>query len=135
MDRDLHDRLDRLSTTAAMIPTMRWCDAERFLAENSEGVSPGQYLNRFGWWALGTTIGGDAIVVAHGDPAVYFAGHDWYFDDLVSYEDLRNGGDKWCDGPLTDAVSASLFMLAATSDDFTRAAKAGEIDAILMRIS
>jgi len=132
MDHELQERLGCLTTAPAQI---RWCDPTTFRNENSEGASPGQYLNRFGWWVLGTTIGGNAVAVGKGDPAVYFAGHDWYFDETVAYEDLRGGGGVWRDGPLTkEMVSDSLFMLAPTPDAFIQASKNGEIDAILQRI-
>jgi len=108
---------------------VRWCDDDRLEAENAEGVSPGGYLNRFGWYVVGTTIGGNAIVVNESDERVYFADHTWYSDDLISYQLL--GGDRsWVEIPLTaDGVRASLFSLAASVEDYR--SRAAEVDRLL----
>ena len=47
---------------------IRWCDDRGLLDENMADVAPGGCLNRFGWYVVGTTIGGNAIVVSEGDP-------------------------------------------------------------------
>jgi hypothetical protein len=125
MSPEIQHRVAALSSAATQV---RWCDERRFREENAEGVSPGEYLNRFGWWVLGTTIGGNAIVVRDGDPAVYFADHTWYHESGVHYQNLR-GDRSWISLPLTaESVRESLFMLAESGEDFVARAVIGEID-------
>ena len=117
---------DVLRTSGTQV---RWCDDERVRDENAGDVAPGGYLNRFGWYVVGTTIGGNAIVVSATDEGVYFAGHDWYRDDDVSYKALADDG-RWIDGPLTaETVRASLFRLASSVEEWVR--RVAEIDTVL----
>ena len=111
---------------------VRWCDDERLRGENVEGAGPGGWLNRFGWYVVGTTVGGNAVVVREDEPGVHYAAHDWYTDLGISYQDLRRGRD-WVESPLTaEGMRASLFPLAASVDDFV--ARVLEIDATIDRI-
>ena len=52
---------------------VNWCDDQRLEDENMEGVGPGGDINPYGWYVVGTTIGGNAVVVGADDPGVYFA--------------------------------------------------------------
>jgi hypothetical protein len=100
------------------IDQIRWCDDRRFVAENAEDVAPGGFINPFGWYVVGTTVGGNAIVVAPHDPAVYFADHTWYRDGEINYQDL-SGDRSWISLPLTpEGVRRSLFQLAESIDAF-----------------
>jgi len=120
-------RIERLSSAPSQV---RWCNDQRLREENADGVSPGGFLNRFGWWAIGTTVGGNAIVVRVDDPAVYFADHCWYSDEFgIHHEDLA--GDKsWKEGVLdAEGIERSLFVLAMSDDDFV--ASSDKVDAIL----
>lgn len=132
-----------------------WCDDGRLEDENMEGAGPGGWLNVFGWYIVGSTVGGNAIVVRADDPAVYYAGHEWYSDDEVDFEDFGGSGARlvsstiknW-DGnelvvqrlqaeyvsvPFTaDGVRRSLFQLAPSIDEFR--ARAAEMDALLDKI-
>lgn len=132
-----------------------WCDDGGLEDENMEGAGPGGWLNVFGWYVVGSTVGGDAIVVRADDPAVYFAGHEWYSDDEVDFEDFGGSGARlvsstiknwdgkelvvqrlkaeWVQAPFTaEGVRRSLFQLAPSIDEFR--AKAAEMDALLDRI-
>jgi hypothetical protein len=123
----LMTRIERLSSVPGQV---RWCDDRRLLDENADGVSPGGFLNRFGWWVIGTTVGGNAIVVRDDDPAIYFADRCWYNDEFgIYYEDLA--GDKsWKEDVLDEGgIQRSLFVLASSDEDFV--ARTGEICAIL----
>jgi hypothetical protein len=113
---------------------VRWCDDGAIDDENMEGAGPGGWLNVFGWYVVGTTIGGNAIVVRVDDPAVYYAGHEWYSDTGVDYEDFGGSGKgKWVSAPFTaDGVRQSLFQLAPSIDKFRE--MANEIDALLDKI-
>ena len=124
----------RQSELRSVHTQVRWCDEVRFREENTDGVSPGQHLNQFGWWVIGTTIGGNAVVVREDDPAVYFADHTWYHDSGIHYQRLE-ADRSWVSAPLNpESMRASLFMLAATNAEFVARAERGEIDAILDRI-
>ena len=81
----------------------------------------------------GTSIAtsGNAIVVRENDPAVYFADHTWYDDDLISYEDLAGDGE-WIELPLTDEnVKRSLFKLAGSSVEFRSLAERGDLERVI----
>jgi hypothetical protein len=114
------------------IDQIRWCDDRRLMEENEEDVAPGGFISPFGWYVVGTTIGGNAIVVAFDDPAVYFAGHTWYGGAEINYQNL-SGDRSWVCLPLTpEGVRKSLFRLAESIDVFI--ARASEIDATLDEI-
>ena len=110
---------------------INWCNDGDLEDENMEGAGPGGWLNVFGWYVVGSIGGsGNAIVVRVDDPAVYYAGHEWYSDNEVDYEDFGGGGKgKWVVVPFTaDGVRQSLFQLASSIDDFReRADEIGEL--------
>ena len=123
--------LSRISNLQTGVTQIRWCDPTRLNEENADGVSPGGILNRFGYWVIATTIGGNAIAVSDGDPAIYFADHTWYHEDMVSYQDLAGKRD-WIDLPLNRAnVIRSLFKLADSSEEFRNGMASGELDQML----
>jgi hypothetical protein len=123
----------RLAVLRATKGQVNWCDALRFSQENHPGVCPGDHLNRFGWYVIGTTIGGNAVVLREDDPAVYFADHTWYGDDGIHYQKLA-GDESWQSLPLTaEGMRESLFKLAESTDDFIDRF-APEIDGLLDRI-
>jgi hypothetical protein len=123
----------RLAMLRTAIGQVNWCDAPRFSLENLPGVCPGDHLNRFGWYVIGTTVGGNAIVVRADDPAVYFADHTWYGDEGIHYQDLAGDG-RWRTLPLTaEGVRESLLKLAESVDDFMDRFFS-EIDALLYRV-
>jgi hypothetical protein len=129
MSPEMQKRLAVLSSTETQVV---WCDDVRFGEENAPGVSPGDHLNRFGWFVLGTTIGGNAIVAREDDPAIYFADHTWYHDSGVHYQNL--GGDRsWISAPLAaESVRKSLFKLSESASEFVQTIP--EIDSVIDRI-
>jgi hypothetical protein len=123
----------RLAALRAAKGQVTWCDALRFSQENHPGVCPGDHLNRFGWYVIGATIGGNAVVLREDDPAVYFADHTWYGDDGIHYQNLAGDG-SWQSLPLTaEGMRKSLFKLAESIDDFIERFDT-QIDALLDRI-
>lgn len=123
-----------VATLASVRTQIRWCSPERFASENDISAAPGRYLNRFGWSVIGTTIGGNAIVVRPGDPAIYFADHTWYGEDGAHYQDLK-GDRSWISAPLNETtVERSLFRLAESASEFVRAAEALAIDRLIDEI-
>ena len=63
---------------------IRWCDRKRFIEENAAGTSPGGDLNPFGYYVIGTTIGGNAVVASEADKRICFADHTWYCGDEIN---------------------------------------------------
>ncbi len=61
---------------------------------------PGGYINRFGYFVIGTTVGGNAIVIGDTDARVLFANHAWYTEEEISFEEIQNDG-KWRDLPMS----------------------------------
>jgi hypothetical protein len=95
-----------------------WCDDYRLDGENMEGASPGGYLNRVGWYVIGTTAGGNAVVVSGDDPGVNFADHTWYDDKEIDFQDFRHGGE-WVRLEFNEPnVRRSLFPLAGSIEEF-----------------
>jgi len=113
---------------------IRWCGEKRFNEENMLDLSPGGHLNVYNYYVVGTTIGGNAIVISQDDPRVCFADHTWYSDDLLHYEDI--GGDgEWHELPMNhENVKKSLHTLALTREKFLALLKAGAIESELDRI-
>lgn len=135
---------------------VNWCDDDDLDGENMEGAGPGGWLNVFGWYVVGSIAGsGNAIVVRADDPAVYYAGHDWYGGDTFSFEDFGGGGARlvsstiknwdggervmerlkgeWVSVPYTaEGVRRSLFELAPSIDEFRE--RADEIGALIDKI-
>lgn len=109
---EIRRKRDELAVIAC--PSVNWCDDERINAENMEGAGPGGDLNPFGWYVVGTTIGGNAVVVGAEDPGVYFADHEW------------------CDDGTAEGVRRELIPLASSLEEFRR--NAVEIDARLDEI-
>lgn len=136
---------------------VNWCDDDDLDDQNMEGVGPGGWLNVFGWYVVGSVAGsGNAIVVRVDDPAVYYAGHEWYGgDDVVDFQDFGGSGARlesvafkdwdgkervvqrlraeWVEAPFTaEGVRQSLFQLASSIDDFR--ARAAEIGVLIDQI-
>lgn len=73
----IRTKRDDLATVDCQV---NWCDDEELNDENRPGVSPGGDVNPFGWYVVGTTVGGNAVVVQANEPGVYFADHEWCGD-------------------------------------------------------
>ena len=113
---------------------VRWCDEARFNEENQEDVSPGGWLNPYGYFVIGTTIGGNAVVIGTKDPRVCFADHAWYTDDEISYQDVM-GDEEWHDLPYnTQNLFKSLCPLSSTRQEFIEKISSGVIDEIIEEI-
>ncbi len=141
---------------------VNWCDDDRLDDENMEGVGPGGWLNVFGWYVIGSVAGsGNAIVVRADDPAVYYAGQEWYGGDptaddtTIDFEDFGGSGARlesvtlkdwdgkervvqrlkgeWVEAPFTaEGVRRSLFQLAPSIEEFR--ARADEMGALIDKI-
>ena len=75
---EIRRKRDELAAVACS--GVNWCDDDDLDAENMEGVGPGGDVNPFGWYVVGTTGGGNGVVVGVDDPGVYFADHEWCGD-------------------------------------------------------
>ncbi len=88
-----------------------FCDQHSFSGENMADAAPGGYLNPFGYFVIGTTIGGNTIVISDSDPRVLFADHTWYGDNDINYQDHAGDG-KWHElRTLTLALSKMFNVL------------------------
>lgn len=126
---DIADFIARCSACECKLVT--WADETRFIDENMPGVAPGGYLNRFGYFVIGTTVGGHAIVIGTDDPRVSFADYTWFSDNEIDYQDI--GGDgEWHSLPLTlPNIQRSLYSLAADRDQFLLCLANGDVDRVL----
>jgi hypothetical protein len=114
--------------------TARWCDERRFSAENSIDVSPGEFLNRYGYYVVGTTVGGNAVAVSDSNDAVVYAGHSWYSDDCICFQDLQSS-KEWIEIPWSpENFLRSLFPLARSRQELIRMIRTGELTKVLDEI-
>lgn len=113
---------------------VQWCDVERFTEENMEDVSPGGELNKFGYFVVGTTIGGNAIVVSADDSRVYFADHSAYSPNEIYFPDYSNSGEYIRLDVTPENVARSLFTLADTRAAFVELLSSGAVSAQIDRI-
>jgi hypothetical protein len=109
---EIRRKRDELATIDCQ--SVSWCDDDGLDAENMEGVGPGGDINPFGWYVVGTTGGGNGVVVGVDDPGVYFADHEWC-------------GDETAEG-----VRRELIPLAPSIEEFRR--NVVEIDSRLDKI-
>lgn len=127
-----HEHL--INRMAKISGQIRWVDQEGFDAENAPGVSPGEYLNRYGFEVIGTTIGGNAITKSPETEEFFFADHSWYSDRQICYQDLA-GNQAWKTIPWSkENFSATLFKLATDADDFESKLSSGTLDTTLDEI-
>jgi hypothetical protein len=120
------NRLEAVSNQVA------WCDDRRLDDENMPEAAPGGYLNKHDWYVIGTTIGGNAIVVRANDPGVYFADYTWFDDDSIGFQDFRNGGE-WITLEFNEEnLRRSLHPLAPSIEGFVESIES--IDKELDRI-
>lgn len=94
---EIRRKRDELAAVACQVA---WCDDQRLADENMPGVGPGGDINPFGWYVVGTTGGGNGVVVGADDPGVYFADHEW------------------CDDGTAEGVRRELIPLAASIEEF-----------------
>ena len=78
---EIRRKRDELAVVAC--DHVNWCDDKGLAGENMPGAGPGGDLNPFGWYVIGTTGGGNGIVVRVDDPGVYFADHEWDADNTA----------------------------------------------------
>ena len=62
---------------------VNWCNDDDLSDYNMPGAGPGGDINPFGWYVIGTTGGGNGIVVRVDEPGVYFADHEWCGDETA----------------------------------------------------
>jgi hypothetical protein len=109
---EIRRKRDELAQLACQ--RVNWCDDQWLEDENIEGVGPGGDINPYGWYVVGTTIGGNAVVVGADDPGVYFADHEWSDDGTA------------------EGVKRELVPLAPSIDEFRQ--NLAEIDALRDRL-
>jgi hypothetical protein len=108
---EIRRKRDELATVDCQV---NWCDDRGLDGENMPGVGPGGDLNPFGWYVVGTTGGGNVVVVRADDPGVYFADHEWDAESTA------------------DAVRRALVLLAPSIEELRRSV--AEVDARLDKI-
>ena len=96
---EIRRKRDELAVAACQVG---WCDDQGLSDENMPGAGPGGDLNPFGWYVVGTTVGGNAVVVRADDAGVYYADHEWCADETA------------------DAVRQALVPLAPSIEEFRR---------------
>lgn len=109
---EIRRKRDELAVVAC--ENVYWCDDDGLDAENMEGVGPGGDVNPFGWYVVGTTGGGNGVVVRADEPGVFFADHEW------------------CGDGTAEGTRRELILLAPSIEEFRRSVD--EIDARLDKI-
>lgn len=108
---EIKRKRDALATIDCQV---NWCDDQGLTDENMPGVSPGGDINPFGWYVIGTTVGGNGVVVRADDLGVYFADHEW------------------CGEGTAESVRRELILLAPSIEDWQQSVD--KIDARLDEI-
>ena len=110
------DEIRQKRDELAVIPCkyVNWCDDDDLSDENMPGAGPGGDINPFGWYVVGTTGGGNGVVVRADEPGVYFADHEW------------------CGDGTAEGTRQELILLAPSIEEFRRSVD--EIDARLDEI-
>ena len=109
---EIRRKRDELAAVACQ--HVNWCDDDDLDAENMEGAGPGGDVNPFGWYVVGTTGGGNGVVVGVEDPGVNFA------------------DDEWCGDGTAEGTRRELILLAPSIEEFRRSVD--EIEARLDEI-
>ena len=110
------DEIRQKRDELAVIPCkyVNWCDDDDLSDENMPGAGPGGDINPLGWYVVGTTGGGNGVVVRADEPGVYFADHEW------------------CGDGTAEGTRQELILLAPSIEEFRRSVD--EIDARLDEI-
>ena len=97
---EIRRKRDELALAASR--EVNWCDDDDLNDENMPGAGPGGDINPFGWYVVGSTSGGNGVVVRADEPGVYFADHEW------------------CGDGTADGTRRELILLAPSIEEFRR---------------
>ena len=118
----LIDRWRRLDPTVNV-----WVDEDGFIAENTER-SPGAIISRFGYWVVGTTVGGNAITLSSKDSAVRFCDHTGWYEDNLCFASKRD----YVERPYNDEnVRLAQIVLADNIEQLESILVAHQFDALI----
>ena len=121
--------IESLIQTASLHPNseVRWCNSEEhFLSENSPDSSPGFKINEFGYYIIGTTIGGNAISYCPNDDTFKFCDHTGWYEDFMSYE---SENEEYIESPYSkEAVSNAQVLISSSKEQFLENCKNGKLE-------
>lgn len=107
---------------------VRFCYNEsRYREENSE-LSPGAIISRYGFWVIGTTIGGNAITLSEHDGKVRYCDHTgWYDNDMcyAAHQDYTRRNYSAAN------VESAQVVLATSLSEFEKMCVDRSIDSLL----
>ena len=91
-----------------------WLNEEQFNRENND-MSPGHYISKFGYFVVGTTVGGNAITLSDNDDNVRFCDHTGWYENELNFVVK----DDYTDRPYTnDNVREAQIVISDTRDGF-----------------
>ena len=101
-----------------------WVDAEAFERENSE-YAPGAIISKYGFYVIGTTVGGNAITYSPIDGKIRFCDHTGWYDDNMTFAAKRDYAKR----PYSqDNVREAQIVLAENFEDLKKIIKSGNFD-------
>lgn len=86
--------------------------------EIAEGAAPGSFIRPYGYLVVATSIGGNAICFHSPSGKVFWADHDSFSADSISYKDRSSGEWKYLDKKTPSNVEKALVPLSSNIERF-----------------
>jgi hypothetical protein len=110
---------------------IRYCEDERRFCEENAQLSPGAMISKFGFWVIGSTLGGNAVTLSDHDQKVRFCDHTGWYDDCMCYAAHEGYAER---AYSQRNVENAQVVLAETLDDFERMCLDGEMESIIEKL-
>ena len=86
--------------------------------EMAEGAAPGSFIRPFGYLIVATSIGGNAVCIHSATGKVFWADHDSFSDDSISYKDRASEDWKYLHEYTPANVEKALVPLSNNIESF-----------------
>jgi hypothetical protein len=104
-----------------------WIDHQGFIEENSN-LAPGAIISKYGYFVIGTTVGGNAITVSEHDSKIRFCDHTGWYDDPMTFAAKQDYDER----PYSlDNVRDAQIVLAENSDELIRLVQENKLDRLI----
>ena len=104
-----------------------WLDEDMFGEHNSQ-FSPGATISRYGYWVIGSTVGGNAITLSSNDSAVRFCDHTGWYDNYMCFA----AKEDYANRPYTsENVRLAQIVLADSISALDELVRSGELDNLI----
>jgi hypothetical protein len=97
---------------------MRVLSLESILMEMGESSVPGSFLRPFGYLIIATSVGGNAVCVHQDSGRVFWADHDSFSDDTITFKNRATGEWKYLYEDSPENVESAMVPLSQTLENF-----------------